>query len=485
MPEETFRVRTFSNPEPVQHHELARGQRSPVGSPAVSITPSGRAIIDTEVTSTRPSRASSIVSTRTKVSINTLQEDARSARSIDLVIGNQSFRIARDGSRVTSSTLAQDSLPPYSPRAPSIIYQDDMVSLMSGHSGSINEQSSTRGIRSRSESVASDTTQTAEHPGEQWQHGPYHNENQRTRFNSSEHGDDSTVDEMTTPLSSNTPVSHTETPNTVAHQSMHEERNTTPQRQTSWLFSTISYYFGGSAKPQQTVVVDSFTESPTITEAAHDRGTSPEPFPNYEEHIFPTLEERTRHSESPRAINDDQLISSSPTATSSTIPPDLRKLSNRTSDPYKPLPDTPSEVRFHYLQLLRTLDLTHRHALHTRDLELMDLRTRLNEVDQVYRQQLRQRDFVVDDLKERLQWLEKSVEEKVENARHEVEDMWEGRWRERDRHLRERMARMEAEAEKAWKEMEKEVMAQTSKTENVDKSSPSSRDPNCDRWKWK
>jgi len=58
---------------------------------------------------TRPSRASSLVSTRTKFSTTTFQEDAK---SIDLSISGRHFRISRDGSKVTSINHGE-SLPPY------------------------------------------------------------------------------------------------------------------------------------------------------------------------------------------------------------------------------------------------------------------------------------------------------------------------------------------------------------------------------------
>src|ERR1700733_12815995 len=59
--------------------------------------------------STRPSRASSLISTRTRFSTTTFQDDAK---SIDLSISGQHFRISRDGSKVTSVNRGE-SLPPY------------------------------------------------------------------------------------------------------------------------------------------------------------------------------------------------------------------------------------------------------------------------------------------------------------------------------------------------------------------------------------
>jgi hypothetical protein len=58
---------------------------------------------------TRPSRASSLISTRTRFSTTTFHEDAK---SIDLSISGQHFRISRDGSTVTSINNGE-SLPPY------------------------------------------------------------------------------------------------------------------------------------------------------------------------------------------------------------------------------------------------------------------------------------------------------------------------------------------------------------------------------------
>src|SRR5271170_4581206 len=59
------------------------------------------------VLATRPSRASSIISTRTRFSTTTIQDDAR---SVDINIGGHHFRISRDGSRITSEAPP----PPYS-----------------------------------------------------------------------------------------------------------------------------------------------------------------------------------------------------------------------------------------------------------------------------------------------------------------------------------------------------------------------------------
>lgn len=118
-------------------------------------------------------------------------------------------------------------------------------------------------------------------------------------------------------------------------------------------------------------------------------------------------------------------------------------------DHHKPLPmDTENEISLHYARMMRKLDYAHRKMLHLKDKELAELRIKLHEKDTVLRQQLRAKDFIIDDLKMRLANLEENVETMLEKARHQVEDLWESRWKDRDFHLRERMRRIEEEAQK-------------------------------------
>jgi len=95
------------------------------------------------------------------------------------------------------------------------------------------------------------------------------------------------------------------------------------------------------------------------------------------------------------------------------------------------------------------------------------MRERLNEIDQVYRQQLRERDFTIDDLRQRLTAAEEQVEKRIERTRHEVEDYWETLWKDRDRHMVERMHRIELESqrcvERAISERDEEWAAEWAK----------------------
>ncbi|KAK2746538.1 hypothetical protein FQN55_005524 [Onygenales sp. PD_40] len=106
-----------------------------------------------------------------------------------------------------------------------------------------------------------------------------------------------------------------------------------------------------------------------------------------------------------------------------------------------------NDISIHYTRLIRSIDRDHRKALHARDQELAAMRERLNEIDQVYRTELRSRDFTIDDLRQRLEALQEGFTTGIEKAKNEVEDLWEMRWKHRDRHLMERMRRIEVESQ--------------------------------------
>lgn len=104
--------------------------------------------------------------------------------------------------------------------------------------------------------------------------------------------------------------------------------------------------------------------------------------------------------------------------------------------------DSPNDISIHYTRLIRSLDLSHRRALHARDTELGNMRERLNSIDLAYRKELKLRDTVIDNLMERVNALESAVEQEstrvevaIEKARNEVEDLWEQRWKDKGRHL--------------------------------------------------
>jgi len=112
-----------------------------------------------------------------------------------------------------------------------------------------------------------------------------------------------------------------------------------------------------------------------------------------------------------------------------------------------PAMESENDISIHYTRLIRSIDRDHRRALHVRDKELAAMRERLNEMDQVYRKELKSRDFTIDDLRKRLDALQEQMQSRIEKAQNEVEDLWEARWKDRDRHLMERMRRIEVESQ--------------------------------------
>ncbi|KAI9853717.1 MAG: hypothetical protein M1830_006636 [Pleopsidium flavum] len=158
-----------------------------------------------------------------------------------------------------------------------------------------------------------------------------------------------------------------------------------------------------------------------------------------------------------------------------------------------PSMDTEDEIKTHYNRLLRSIDRNYRKELHTRDEDMSKLRERINEIDQVYRMELRARDQEMEDrlqareknlkeMHERIRTLQKQDQVAIDRARYEVEDMWEVRWKDRDRHLMERMRKIELEkhtsVDKAlaennkmwlaeWAERNKELLERRRKAEGL------------------
>lgn len=119
-----------------------------------------------------------------------------------------------------------------------------------------------------------------------------------------------------------------------------------------------------------------------------------------------------------------------------------------------PSMDTEDEIRTHYNRLLRTIDRNYRIELHARDEDMSKLRERINEMDQVYRSELRARDQELEDrlqardkelneLRERIRVLELNDHAALDTARNEAEVMWELVWKDRDRHVADRMRMLE------------------------------------------
>ncbi|OAP55804.1 hypothetical protein AYL99_09956 [Fonsecaea erecta] len=422
----------------------------------------------------RHSRASSIVSTQSKFTTTTLQEDAR---SIDINVAGQYFRISRDGSRITA-----DAPPPYTGPDDTLHFHGDRTSDV----------------------VSLDS---------------------RLEVDSQDIDEDDLEDGAVTPRSTFTAIDHDATvranildptelelPSPLAHDQLY-------RRSSSATVITSERTTGSASGLNRSRYSEDDSEIPPGPRPDHrgrrvasedltfdrvDEISQSLPLRRLHQGRLPRLitsrgmsraSHRHQHHrqrfnasrgrgrslqiQSAGAILDDLRIDHEPRSpdyigrhargrfpvpTNSATTQDTSALRNgeslaRAANPLDmsetpeesntPLPmDDENDISLHYARMMRKLDSTHRKALLFKDRQIAELREKLNEKDIVLRQQLRAKDFIIDDLKKRLSNLEENVEVMLEKARHQVEDLWESRWKDRDFHLRERMRRIEEEAQK-------------------------------------
>jgi hypothetical protein len=451
---------------------------------------------------TRQSRASSLISTRTRFSTTTFQEDAK---SIDLSISGQHFRISRDGSKVTSINHGE-SLPPYpfSPVQESSqndrSYHRHVSSNPDGASDLTNEPIEDA-VQSQApfldqSNLASSTAYVDPanpSPIEADASFPVLPSGIPEHFKTSAHGVSTGLEWLGGPPDkSNTLTSmavriqrtwrnyvQQRNPSSKPGEPTSSLTRTTGQPLTvtqngSTQFTTATFRQQGPASPQLRrsnavpIPVPNRTVSfrdkdlPIPDEARDgDRG-SLVATPSRSQNLGLAMVGSSKLSSTNQPPN--KPLFPGVDGQESTEPLSLRKWF--TSEDTNPVRDTdgPSQsptmshlpdamdsendVSNHYTRMIRFIDRDHRRALHARDKEMAELRERLNEKDIVYRQELRARDFLIEDLKKRLDHTEETTETEVERARNQVEDLWESRWKDRDFHLRERMQRMESEMQK-------------------------------------
>ncbi|EXJ82229.1 hypothetical protein A1O3_06042 [Capronia epimyces CBS 606.96] len=413
---------------------------------------------------TRHSRASSIVSTRTKFSTTTLQDDAR---SIDINAGGQHFRISRDGSHITA-----DPPPPYTapiqlnPRHMGQARSIGTTSLESPHSlrfrhpeenenvdpdydGASTPRSTLVGpnMVRLSEDISgiqpntwlTEAVQLLERPLSATLDRPALMDEEVRATTDHVHHETSTLaggDEPST-ISSSSPTATTDLtrPSSLA---MPADNNT--QVNTQLYLEHGSPPLGGGGphlQPASVIILPNVHTSPS-SRVMEESASAVAPYSD-------------RSNASTSASNGDE-----PTAIASDA---TFRLVDRESQgsvvPYEDDNDTPlsmddeNEISLHYARMMRKLDYGHRKALHLKDKELAELREKLHEKDIVLRQQLRAKDFMIDDLKKRLDTLEETTETMLERARNKVEDLWEIRWKARSAQLLDRMKRIEEDARTA------------------------------------
>jgi hypothetical protein len=375
---------------------------------------------------TRQSRASSIVSTLTRFTTASIDD----ARSIDIHVGGQNFRIARDASKITS-----EAPPPYT--ADEAITRSHILEEVRPRTAPIHTLPSDTDSEGPTRLPAI-TTLGANilNPSEVDIPSPT--------------GDDETTP-PSTPRSSTRPSQRNDSPSAHHHRS--GSSNGADFQETLTRSLTVRPYKSSRPRERADLPLLSTTSNELEMQGICPRSTQFKAWQtmSVEDLLLAHPEEQSQEPHSPDYIGQHaDGIFPLRTATQIRLRSDsgyigeedhLQEGSGRT-----PNMDNENDISLHYARMIRFVDKQHRRALHLRDKEMEELRIRMSNMDTVYRQQLRGRDFIIEDLKRRLRHAEDLMEAKIEAACNSVEDLWEKRWKDRDFHLRERMSRIESQA---------------------------------------
>ncbi|EXJ81890.1 hypothetical protein A1O1_07955 [Capronia coronata CBS 617.96] len=424
---------------------------------------------------TRHSRASSIVSTRTKFSTTTLQDDAR---SIDISVGGQYFRISRDGSRITA-----DPPPPYTGPNEQLLFPTNSIGT------AILESPYNSGFESADDdrSLDADTDDDGARTP-------------RSTFGVLDTGlleDTLRGLQLDLPLSTRTSqLKNRSSSVTVSDflRLVNDDEGEPARKDHSDADSGevragpkhINHGPGNSidggegsiaASSLPTIRVDSTTlsgpsiwtdnssrvNSQTHNEREPAAALANVPITNSADGLL--LREPDSSGARPRNPppegGTDGSVSSPGRAAVLNGEPDFQGNGSLEGDEHDtPLSmDDENDISLHYARMMRKLDYRHRKALHLKDKELAEMREKLHEKDIVLRQQLRAKDFMIDDLKKRLVNLEECLETMLEKARNQVEDLWEARWKERNAQLLDRIKRVEEDAQTTIENIRAEASA--------------------------
>jgi hypothetical protein len=439
-------VPSIISPVPSYRSNISENEQIPVWAREVAASLQSRQ---------RASRASSIISTRTKISTSTAQEDAR---SIDLNIDGVYFRINRDGSRITTSDF-RDTLPPYIPHF-EISREVDSSNHNRQDQNERDDRSATTEVADQrsdpNSSLLSPRDQRSGHRVSAGHLSDSHNSRRRATIeNSLSRNLSFTPGKDTISVVQRRSVSQNDVPSLTTIPRKPVDPNAGLRRRNGIRLPTLITDLTDVGHPRNTGGQRSagvsmspncqypHSADPTLGNDNHSfirRPPSPMFIGRNAPGLFPSAASMP-FSIRPPPVSDDQatIIAGSPA-----------RLEEGYAETYPPPSmETVNDISVHYTRLIRSIDRDHRKALHEQDKEMAKLRERLREQDTVYRQQLRGRDFIIDDLKSRIAHLETTTEAKVEKARNSVEDLWESRWKDRDFHLMERMRRMEADLQTA------------------------------------
>ena len=369
---------------------------------------------------TRHSRASSIVSTLTRFTTTSI-DDARSTRSIDIQVGGQNFRIARDASKITS-----EAPPPYTaaetrPASPIAKEVRRRVPIHTPTSDTSSDGSThipplrPRVVTTLGANILDPTEVDIPSPV----------------------GDDDT-----------TPPS---TPRISTRNSDRADYSINPLRidsqETLSRTVTVRPYKSSGPRQRSDLPLLSATSNALEMQGMRPRSTQLKMWQTMSADDL-LLAHPEQRLEEPQVVGGqaDGVLTGTARLRSDSGYSGEEDSSNHDERSETPSMDSENDISLHYARMIRFVDKQHRRALHARDKEMEQLRNRLAELDTVYRQQLKAKDFIIEDLKKRLDYIEDSMDAKLERARNEVEDLWERRWKDRDFHLRERMSRLESQA---------------------------------------
>ncbi|KAJ9657867.1 hypothetical protein H2198_004063 [Neophaeococcomyces mojaviensis] len=331
----------------------------------------------------RHSRASSVMSTRTRL---TVQSD--DARSVEFEAGGHSFRISRDGSRVTDVTAP----PPYpGPPLDRLIEESDEEVLSERSLPNEDEHEAIQQQTPKAEEVTAEDNAMS----------------------------------YSIPLRTHVP------PGAIQNDALPENNQKATTSQVLELPRKLKNMFGLNW-PISAASTSSLPENSTTAQLRRTQSdtSSIPPFQDTFEQSY------LKHTRGHRPCNSlpDLPIDSGEVALQDADIVDLLEEGDKKI----------AEVTRCYNRVMRDLDHEHRKKLHERDIEIARLHELLNEKDIVYRQQLRDRDNTIETLSEQLNYknitinevktqiynLEEDVERRLEQARNLTEDVWEKRWKE-------------------------------------------------------
>lgn len=421
-------------------------------------------------TQSRPSRASSIISTHTKTSISTLD----APQSIDVILGRESFRIAREGSLIN---ITRDEIPappydaPFVPAAsitwersgaPAVAYQTPRIADNQAeppapaydsvcNSDIFNGRGLDRSVPPSHGEPDHTPSALIVYEGQETDSAPPSSDDVAGVSRSPSYN----------PGKENLSVNWRRTSSSSMPTGESPQSPKARLRRRNGVRLKLETRTSGEALGQDASPISpgSGVSSSTRTGYTHSAGTTPDrgddisgislPLLTGKEaaELLPSMAPRSAEgSACDRQLHQTNIIALDPPYIDQgfveTVPP--------------PSMDTEDEIKVHYNRLLRTIDRNYRKELHARDEDMSKLRERINEIDQVYRMELRARDQEMEDrlqarekdlneMHERVRTLEQQDLVATDRARHEVEDMWEVRWKDRDRHLMERMRKIELE----------------------------------------